>query len=41
MIAPWRVDLSRLSVYEYTTADIQIFEKRMYDLAAKRMKTLG
>ena len=41
MIAPWRVDLSRLSVYEYTTDEIQVFEKRMYDLAAKRMKTLG
>jgi hypothetical protein len=41
MIAPWRVDLTRLSVYGYSTVEIQVFEKRMYDLAAKRMKTLG
>ncbi len=41
MIAPWRVDLSRLSMYGYTTDEIQVFEKRMYDVAAKRMKMLG
>ena len=41
MIAPWRVDLSRMSMYGYSSEEIQVFEKRMYDLAAKRMKTLG
>lgn len=41
MIAPWSVDLSRLSMYGYSIDEIQVFEKRMYDVAAKRMKTLG
>jgi hypothetical protein len=41
MLAPWRVDLSRLSHYGYAPFEIEQFELRMYDLAAKRMKTLG
>ena len=41
MIVPWRVDLSRLSEYGYSALEIKLFELRIYDLAAKRMKTLA
>jgi hypothetical protein len=40
-IAPWSVDLSRISVYGYSKDEITVFEQRMYTVAAKRMQTLG
>ena len=40
MVVPWRVDLTRLDAYGYSPEEIRRFEKRMYDFAAKRMRTL-
>jgi hypothetical protein len=40
VVVPWRVDLTRLSVYGFSTQEIQKFENRMYNLAAKRMQSL-
>ena len=37
MVVPWRIDLSGLTRYGYEQNQIVVFEKRMYDLAAKRM----
>jgi hypothetical protein len=41
MVVPWRVNLSGLSIYEYSADEIQKFEQRMYDFAAKRMQSLN
>ena len=41
MIAPWRVDLSTLQEFGFSTDDIGLFEKRMYKLASKRMATFA
>jgi len=37
VISPWRVNLSALSEYRYSSDEIAVFEERMYQLAAKRM----
>jgi hypothetical protein len=37
VVAPWKVDVSALSVYGYSAEEIAVFEQRMYQFAAKRM----
>jgi hypothetical protein len=36
-VVPWRVDLSALAQYEFSSEEIAAFEQRMYHVAAKRM----
>jgi hypothetical protein len=37
MIVPWKVDLSALSAYGYSSEEVVLYEQRMYQLAAKQM----
>jgi hypothetical protein len=39
-VVPWRVDLSALCGYGYLPTEIEAFERRMYDVAAKRMESI-
>jgi hypothetical protein len=39
-VVPWRLDLSALSRYYYSAAEIEAFEQRMYDVAADRMGSI-
>ncbi|HVS34217.1 MAG TPA: hypothetical protein VMS17_01470 [Gemmataceae bacterium] len=39
-VVPWRLDLSALSRYGYSPAEIEAFERRMYDVAAERMASI-
>jgi hypothetical protein len=39
-VVPWRLDLFALSRYGYSLAEIEAFERRMYDVAAERMGSI-
>lgn len=39
VVVPWRVDLTHLGTCGYSPQEIQKFENRMYDVAAKRMQS--
>jgi hypothetical protein len=41
VVVPWRVDLTYLAVYGYSTEEIKQFEQRMYVIAANRMDSLN